>query len=81
MVVKGEDQDMEEAECAAFMKYEGVRHNRFLFATHVDFLISSEEYEEAIEVLTKIQSFDQMRHKFWEWRKRNLQLKLNKSLV
>ena len=69
MVETGDGVDQDEAVSKANMRYEGLKKNRFLFATLADFAIASGDKDKAIFYLDELKKFDAIRHKFWEWRK------------
>ena len=57
------------------MQYDGLIANRFLFLTLVDFHTASGEFEDAIKQLEKLKGYDPMRHKFYEFKQRQIQRK------
>lgn len=69
MVEEGDGHDEEEAESNAQMRYDGLKGNRFVFATLADFAIANGELEKAVGYLSELKDLDPIRHKFWEWRK------------
>ena len=60
------------------MQYDGLVANRFVFLTLVDFHIAADEFEDAIKQLEKLKGYDPMRHKFYEFKQRQIQRKVGK---
>ena len=72
MIQPSDGEDTNQAESVAFMRYHGLHHNRFLYATYVDVLVSTGQTAQAMNVLEELKTIDAIRHKFYEWRKRRI---------
>ena len=61
--------DIEEV---ARMRYEGLKNNRHLYATLIDFAIGFDEKDLAQKLVKKVLEFDKMRSKYWQWKQRQI---------
>jgi len=61
MIQPADGDDEDEAASKADMRFEGLKENRFLFATLVDSAIASGEKDRAVSLLDELKKFDSMR--------------------